>query len=315
MFTFLEKIGIVCIVFVGIKIVRSIVLIVYHFAAPLLRLNIDLKSCGSWAVVTGGTDGLGRAFAQQLAAKGLNIVVVSRTKDKLDSVARELEDTYGVQTKVIEADFTQGQTVFGHIEKELFGLEIGVLVNNIGISYPHPQYFLDLDKKEKIYHDIIQCNIESMLGMCQIAMPGMAERRRGVVINISSTAADIPSPLLSVYGASKIFVSKFSKDLASEYRKSGITVQCLVPGYVATKMSKIKQPTWMAPSPTVYVRKALSTVGVETHTTGYYPHTLLLRCIELMEALSPAFAEWMIIRTMENIRSRALKKVPSTITS
>lgn len=97
--------------------------------------------------------------------------------------------------------------VFGHIQKELFGLEIGVLVNNIGISYPHPQYFLDLDKKEKIYHDIVQCNIESMLGMCQIVMPGMVDRQRGVVINISSTAADIPSPLLSVYGASKVCIT------------------------------------------------------------------------------------------------------------
>ncbi|CAB0018187.1 unnamed protein product [Nesidiocoris tenuis] len=227
-------------------------------------------------VVTGGTDGLGKAFVQQLAAKGLNVAIVSRTKEKLISVAREIEETYGVQTKIIEADFTQGQTVFGHISKELFGCEIGILVNNIGISYPHPEYFLDLDKREKIYHNIIQCNIESMLGMCQVVMPGMVDRKKGVVINISSTAADIPSPLLSVYGASKIFVSKFSKDLASEYKKDGIIIQCLVPGYVATKMSKIKKPTWMAPSPTVYVKRALSTVGVETHTTGYYPHTLLV---------------------------------------
>lgn len=73
-----------------------------------------------------------------------------------------------------------------------------------------------------------------------------------------------------------MFVTKFSRDLGSEYKRFGIVVQCLMPGYVATKMSKIKKPTWMAPSPKKYVRCALQTVGVEDETTGYYPHSLLV---------------------------------------
>lgn len=74
----------------------------------------------------------------------------------------------------------------------------------------------------------------------------------------------------------QVFVSKFSRDLSSEYKRYGITVQCLTPGYVATKMSKIKKPTWMAPSPGKYVSSALRTVGIEEHTTGYFPHSLLV---------------------------------------
>ncbi|KAL1130245.1 hypothetical protein AAG570_013183, partial [Ranatra chinensis] len=220
---------------------------------------------------------------------------------------------YNVNTKVVEADFIDGNEVFKQIEKELFGLDIGVLVNNVGVSYPHPEYFLDLDNKEKIYSDIIQCNIVTTLAMCQIVMPGMAERRKGVVINVSSTAANIPSPLLSVYGASKVFVSKFTDDLATEYKRHGLIIQCLVPGYVATKLSKIREPTWMAPSPTNYVSSALKTVGIHKHTTGYYPHTLLLNSINLMKSISPNIVEWMVVRTMENIKARAIRKMQQTI--
>lgn len=115
-------------------------------------------------------------------------------------------EKYKVNTKVIEADFTEGPKVFNHIEKELYSMEVGVLVNNVGLSYPYPEYFLELPEASKIYNDIIQCNIITMLSMCQIVMPGMCENKKGVVINISSTAADIPSPLLSVYGASKVSI-------------------------------------------------------------------------------------------------------------
>ncbi|XP_054285177.1 very-long-chain 3-oxoacyl-CoA reductase [Macrosteles quadrilineatus] len=309
MFTPLEKVGVVCLSILGFQIARAVIKRVYNaFLAPAFSLNVNFKEMGQWAVVTGATDGLGKAFAEALAKKGLDVVLISRTKSKLDAVSQEIRDNYKVNVKVIEADFTEGNTVYHHIEKELYGMDIGVLVNNVGLSYPHPDYFLSLNEGSKVYHDIIQCNIAAMLSMCQIVMPHMCEQKRGVVINIGSTAGDIPSPMLAVYGASKVFVSKFSRDLSSEYKRYGITVQCLTPGYVATKMSKIKKPTWMAPSPGKYVSSALRTVGIEEHTTGYFPHSLLVGVIKTMESLSPAFAYWMITRTMENIKSRAVRK-------
>lgn len=315
MFTPLEKVGIVCLSVIGFQIFRGILSRLYSSVlGPAIGMTADLKKMGQWAVVTGATDGLGKAFAEALAQKGMDIILISRSKPKLDAVAAEIGEKYKVNTKVIEADFTEGPKVFNHIEKELFSMEVGVLVNNVGLSYPHPEYFLDLPEAAKTYNDIIQCNIITMLSMCQIVMPSMCENKKGVVINISSTAANIPSPLLSVYGASKVFVSKFSRDLGTEYKKHGIIVQCLLPGYVATKMSKIKNPTWMAPSPSTYVKCALKTVGIEDETTGYYPHSLLVGCIKFIESLSPSFADWMITRTMENIRSRAVRKAATVVT-
>lgn len=74
----------------------------------------------------------------------------------------------------------------------------------------------------------------------------------------------------------QMFVSKFSEDLAQEYRNRGIIVQCILPGYVATKMSKIKKANYFSPTPQTFVESAISTVGIEPHTVGYWPHNIMV---------------------------------------
>ncbi|XP_050313884.1 very-long-chain 3-oxoacyl-CoA reductase [Anthonomus grandis grandis] len=305
-----DRVGIICTVIVGFWILKFLLSFVYNnFLAPALQINgVNLKEAGKWAVITGATDGIGKAYAEALAKKKLNVILISRTQAKLDDVAAEITKKYNVETKTIAADFTNINEIYYKIDKQLHGMEIGVLINNVGMSYPRPEYFIDLKNKDEIYDNIIKCNIYSVVNMCKIVLPGMIERKRGVIVNIASTAAQIPSPLLTVYSASKAFVDKFSEDLMTEYSRFNITIQCLLPGYVATNMSKIRSSTWMAPSPAKYVADAIDTIGVRERTTGYVPHTLLVGVVNFMTSISPKLSRWLIVRTYTNIRARAIRR-------
>lgn len=303
----------VCVFVVSVQLLRKVFPWIYEnlLGPRLFGSAVKLREMGSWALVTGATDGIGKAYAKALAKKGLNVVLVSRTLSKLEDVAKEIESESKVQTKVIAADFTGGAEIYETIAKQTTGLEIGVLVNNVGMSYANPERFLELPEQEKLVANLITCNIFSVTRMCSLFLPGMVERRKGVVINISSLSAVIPAPMLTVYAASKAFVDKFSDDLATEYAKHGILVQSVLPGPVATNMSKIRRSTWMACSPKSFVSNALSTLGIARHTTGYYPHSLLQLSIDMLGFVSPAVSRKITLKTMENIRARAVKRAVS----
>ncbi|GAB0087133.1 very-long-chain 3-oxoacyl-CoA reductase [Sergentomyia squamirostris] len=308
--------GGLCIVIVIIQLLRIVFPWLYeNFLGPcVLGCRVKLSAMGEWAVVTGATEGIGKAYANELAKNGLKVILISRSLSKLEAVAKEIETKHGSETRVIEADFTGGPEVYAKIEKLILGLEIGVLVNNVGMSYAHPEHFLAIQDKEKFLGDLISCNIVSVTGMCRLVMPGMVERKRGVVINIASLSAKIPNPLLTVYAATKAFVDKMSEDLQTEYRKDRIVIQSVLPGFVATNMSKIKRPTWLAPSAERYVQCALRRLGIAGHTTGYYPHALMKLVIDTMAFFAPTTTRRLILSQLTNIRKRAIRKSTDKVT-
>jgi 17beta-estradiol 17-dehydrogenase / very-long-chain 3-oxoacyl-CoA reductase len=196
--------------------------------------------------------------------------------DKLTRVAREIEDEFKVKTKVISIDFTAGVEIYEQIRKEIQGLEVGILINNVGMAYPYPEYYLDMPNGDKLCQDMISCNIMSVTMMMRIVMPQMVERKKGVVVNMASLGAVAPTPLMCVYGASKAYMDKLTRDLVTEYKDKGIIVQSVLPGYVATNMSRIRISSYTAPSATEYTQVALKTIGLQTRTAAYPPHRIML---------------------------------------
>lgn len=302
-----EKISLVVLTAVALRIlIRGGLVLWRKYIAPNLGLGVDLTTQGKWAVITGASDGLGKAYAQALAAKGMDVVLVSRSLSKLEEVAAQIKEQYGVETRVIEADLTGGSAVHAKIAKATEELEIGVLINNAGSSYEFPDSLINVS--EDVIENILKLNVAGTTGVTKAILPGMLKRRKGVLINISSMLAVIPSPYMAIYGASKAYITKLSTDLAIEFSSSGITVQCVIPGPIATKMSKIRKATWMAPTPEKFVETTLKTVGIELVTTGYPPHSLILGFVDSLKCLCEKGASWLIVKTVLNIRRRAIKR-------
>jgi len=234
---------------------------------------------GTWAVITGSTDGIGLEYAAELAKKGYSLLLISRSQEKL-TTTQELIKSKAPKCKEIRTlaiDFSKNN-VYGAIEAEIGKLpgEVDVLINNVGVSYCTPEYFgqLSVTNPPDFADTLINVNIISATKMIQLVLPRMEKQKSGLIINVSSLSAAYPTPLLSIYGASKIYVDFLARGLAAEYADKGIVIQSVLPSYVATKMSKIRKTSLLVPSASAYVKAALQTVGVEERTYGYWSHKL-----------------------------------------
>ncbi|KAI4368461.1 hypothetical protein MLD38_017017 [Melastoma candidum] len=252
-------------------------LLLYWVYVNFLRPAKNLRKYGSWAVVTGCTDGIGKAFAFQFARKGLNLVLVGRNPGKLKEVSDSITAKFGkVEIRTVVVDFSGDlDSGVGKIREAIDGFDVGVLVNNVGVSYPYARFFHEVD--EELLRNLIRVNVEGTTKVTQAVLPGMLKRKKGAIVNIGSGAAIvIPSdPLYAVYAATKAYIDQFSRCLYVEYKKSGIDVQCQVPLYVATKMASIKRSSFFVPSADGYARAALRWIGYEPRCTPYWPHSLL----------------------------------------
>ncbi|XP_053318262.1 very-long-chain 3-oxoacyl-CoA reductase-like [Spea bombifrons] len=260
----------------------------------------DLKQFGGWAVITGATDGIGKAYARELAKRGLDIVLVSRTLEKLRNVAEDIEQEFGCKTKVIQADFTRGSELYQKIQDDLKGMEIGILVNNVGMMIcDSPTSYLDTPNIVKALVDTINCNMLSVLQMTRIALPQMVERKKGLIINLSSEIGNHPYPMTLVYSASKAFVDFFSQGLHAEYKAKGIIVQCVMPLLVSTSLTYKMKTNIFVKSPDDFARESLNTVGYTSRTSGCLSHSLQSYALDLLLP-EPAFNFLLSMKAVES---------------
>jgi uncharacterized protein len=179
------------------------------------------------ALITGASSGIGLELARQAARDGHPLVLVARRRDRLAKLAGEIEATYEVPTSVIAADLTDPSTPrLVHEECRRAGTAVEVLVNNAGFGgWGH---FVETELAVEL--DMVQVNVIALLQLTKLFAADMVERGRGRILNLASTAAFQPGPLMAVYYASKAFVLSFSEAIANELAGSGVTVTALCPG-------------------------------------------------------------------------------------
>ncbi len=184
----------------------------------------------SMAVVTGASSGIGRALAEELAARGFDLALVARDESRLGILADELKTRHGTRSVLIPCDLSLPASC-DHVAARLEGENVEILVNNAGFGL-HGE-FARTDLQAEL--TMVELQIGALLRLTKAFLPRMLENRRGRILNVSSVYAFAPVPQQLVYGACKTFLYSFSESLSSETKGRGVTVTLLCPGVTRTE--------------------------------------------------------------------------------
>jgi short-subunit dehydrogenase len=184
------------------------------------------------ALITGASSGIGAVYADRLAKRGYDLILVARNRERLDALAKRLNDETGRTVRVVAADLND-KADLGRIET-LLRTDAGItlLVNNAGVAAVSPLLASDVDAMD----DMITLNVRALTRLTYAVAPGLVARGGGAIINIASIVAVGPEILNGVYGASKAYVLAFSQSLHKELANQGVRVQAVLPGATGTEL-------------------------------------------------------------------------------
>lgn len=188
------------------------------------------------ALITGASKGIGRELAHLFAKDGCNLALVARSAKELDSLKVQLEEKYKVTVHTFFKDLSQpesAQALFD--ELKAVDIDIDYLVNNAGFG----DYGSFAETEWDTYEKMISLNVTNLTHLCHLFIRDIKGRKPGRILNISSTAAFQPGPMMAVYFASKAFVLNFSEAVGHELRKDNITVTTLCPGPTSTNFGEV----------------------------------------------------------------------------
>lgn len=190
------------------------------------------------ALITGASRGIGLELANECAKHGHDVVLVARRRDALEGAAGQIEGKYPVRAIVIPADLSDPAApseIFASMMEQK--IEVNVLINNAGFGLGGA--FLETPIEREI--EMVQVNVTALMHLTKLFAPPMVKRRSGRIMNVASTAAFQPGPLMAVYYATKACVLSFSEAIAEEWRNTGVTVTALCPGATATDFAETAQ--------------------------------------------------------------------------
>ncbi|KAF8018525.1 hypothetical protein BT93_H3413 [Corymbia citriodora subsp. variegata] len=276
--------------------------------AAFLRKPKDLRDYGSWAVVTGATDGVGKALAFELASEGLNLVLVGRNPGKLEAASSELRKRHGetVEVKTVIADFAKlrGEEITAAMAGATEGLDVGLLVNGAGMAYPYARYFHEVDRE--LMESMLGVNLNAVVWVTKGVIDGMLKKKRGAILNMGSASSMYASayPLQTLYASTKAFMAMFSRCMSLEYKEQGIDIQCQVPLFIATKMTMLRSRPMLVPSAKMFSRASVRWIGYECQCNPYWSHAVQGFVMHALDAI----CVWYIKRYMEWMRREGLEQ-------
>jgi short-subunit dehydrogenase len=192
----------------------------------------------AYALVTGASTGIGRDLAKLCAGAGYDVIVVARSQAPLEALALDIRNASRRKVQTVSSDLSRGEGVAG-LYAELTDLqsEVEILINNAGVGMLG--FFVELDAEKQM--EMLRLNVDAVTQLTRLFLPAMIARRKGYVLNVASTAAFQPGPLMAVYYATKAYVVSFSSALHNELKTQGVVVTTLCPGPTRTEFQRRAQ--------------------------------------------------------------------------
>ena len=184
-----------------------------------------------YTLITGASGGIGLAMAKVFASKGHSLILIARSGDKLQALKQELESKHSVQVQVLIKDIAKpsaAQEIFEETQKQ--GWQVDILINNAGFGTYG--FFQKTDWAQE--HQMLELNIVALTDLTKRFLKPMVEKKSGKILNVASSAAFQPGPLMAVYYASKAYVLHFTEAIANELKGTGVTASVLCPGPTAS---------------------------------------------------------------------------------
>ncbi|KAL3090352.1 hypothetical protein niasHS_006804 [Heterodera schachtii] len=256
-----------------------------------------------WTVVTGGTDGIGKAYTFELARRGLRkFMLIGRNEQKLERVKEEIESEFpGSSVLLFQFDFFDAVNVedADRLRRELAKLDIGIAVNSVGVGRELMERFGERPEADR---QLFRVNAIGAAEFISAVLPLMERCGGGHLVVLSSSQGFRPIPLLAAYSAAKSFISFLSEAADREY--ANVSVQCLCPALVATKMTYYKTGSLFVVTPEQFAHEAVNTLGLIRMTSGCFNHEIQM----LMRHLVPwAFLKHLIMPIYWHQQKRVLR--------
>jgi short-subunit dehydrogenase len=270
-------------------------------------MSLPKPSENTAALVTGASAGIGTAIAHELAARGHNVVLVARRRERLEKLASELSAEHGIRAEPLACDLgkaTSRAKLPGRIDE--LGLEVAILINNAGFATNGP--FVDADPEREL--EQVRLLVEAVVALSSAFAPGMAKRGEGAILNVASTAGMQPMPYSAGYSAAKAYVLTFSEALHQELRGRRVTVTALAPGPVTTDFweisgwsvqgqsfeSAVPKPAWVSPEDCARAGVQGLEAGRRVVVPGLQVRTAMQAARYLPHAVKLPALEWIMRR-------------------
>jgi len=267
-----------------------------------------------YSVVTGATAGIGEGYAEELASKKSNLVLVSRSQAKLDELSTRLQNKYKVKVVTVAIDFSKDKPTdyIPKLREAIKPLNVTTLVNNVGVNNADNIPVLFAEQPEQDQNDLINVNIQATLNVTKTVIPKLTSSGNGLIINLGSYAGKFPTPLNAIYSGTKAFVDAWSLALRAELLPKRIQVLSYTPMYVQTAMTQIKKASLTVCTGRRLAADSLKQLGAPFLPGSYSPYFVHSLTMFAYSLLPSSILSGQALKVMNNVRSRMLKKKNGT---